>query len=194
MILGVVGRFGAGKDTVADYLKNLGFAHFSLSDIIREECKKHNLELSIPNLVKMGNSMRESDPGILAEIAKKRMKESGGEKFVVTSIRNAFEAEALKKYGKVNIIKIDAPFDLRYKRVTARKTHGSEMSPMQFYEREKEQLFGDAKKLSMLDVFRLADFVVYNTGSEGELNKKIDRVIDMIKARENESGRVRSHN
>lgn len=33
MIIGITGTISAGKETVADYLKKRGFAHFSLSNV-----------------------------------------------------------------------------------------------------------------------------------------------------------------
>jgi dephospho-CoA kinase len=183
IFLGIVGRFGSGKDTVADHLESKGFYHISLSDLLREKCRELNIELTVPNLVNMGNKMREINPGILGTIAIEKMKNSRSEKFIVSSIRNAFELEELRKFGDINILKIDAPFDVRYKRVSERKKKEDILSPMQFYNLEKEQVYGDAKKLSMMDVFKEADFVIYNTEGLEELYKKIENVLEIIKNR-----------
>jgi len=50
MIIGLTGRNGTGKTEVANYLKSKGFELISLSDILREEARKRNMDEKRDNL------------------------------------------------------------------------------------------------------------------------------------------------
>ena len=43
-VIGLTGTNAAGKGEVANYLKNQGYAYFSLSDAIRDELKKEDID------------------------------------------------------------------------------------------------------------------------------------------------------
>lgn len=46
MIIGITGTFAAGKDTVADYLKEKGFEHFSLGEELTDIANERGLAVS----------------------------------------------------------------------------------------------------------------------------------------------------
>ena len=75
MIIGLTGRNGTGKTEVANYLKSKGFELISLSDILREEARKRNMDEKRDNLIKLGNEMRKKfGSGILAIKAIEKIK------------------------------------------------------------------------------------------------------------------------
>ena len=70
MILGLVGKYGSGKDSAADILKEYGFKHYSLSDEIRRELKKKGIRETREALIAMGNMLRKNQGnGVLAKRA-----------------------------------------------------------------------------------------------------------------------------
>jgi len=96
IIVAVTGFYQSGKDTMADYLIKKGFFHISLSDILREECKKRKKYRGRDDLIKMGNELRlKHGNGVLAKIALKRAKNK--EKIVISSVRNVGEVKELRK-------------------------------------------------------------------------------------------------
>src|SRR3989338_4897545 len=120
MIIGITGLYCSGKDTVAEYLVEKGFAHISLSDILREQMKKMNIEITRDNLIKYGNDLRKLlGPGVLAEIAISRF--ARGDNYAISSIRSPAEAEVLNRFGDFVLIKVQAAASLRFKRILERK-------------------------------------------------------------------------
>ena len=84
-LIGLTGTNGAGKGEAASCFVERGYAYFSLSDVIREELRKENQEITRDNLIRMGNFMRQQfSPDILARRVAKKIKE----KAVIDSIRN----------------------------------------------------------------------------------------------------------
>ena len=74
MIIGLTGSLCAGKGEVADYLKSLGYAYFSLSDALREEAGKNNIDTTRNNLIILGNKLRkEYGNGVLAQKIKEML-------------------------------------------------------------------------------------------------------------------------
>ena len=57
-IIGLTGRNASCKGTVASFLKKSSFVYHSLSDTLRNELKRRNLEESRDNLIMIGNSLR----------------------------------------------------------------------------------------------------------------------------------------
>ena len=108
--IGVTGTFCAGKDTLANYLVKMGFEHISLSDMIREEARKNNLEITRENLRFLGNKLREEKGNaVLAEIAVTNMKKD--KDYVITSIRNPLEVKKLYSSKNFILVNVDAPIE-----------------------------------------------------------------------------------
>ena len=59
MIIGITGFYSAGKTEAIKFLTSKGFIPYSLSDVIREECKKENIELSEKQYLRI-NSISEN--------------------------------------------------------------------------------------------------------------------------------------
>ena len=85
MIVGLVGPSCAGKQSVIDVLtKELNFLSTSLSDSIREECRREGMEETRENLIATGNRLREEQGhGVLAKLAARKMLGQWRENWVV---------------------------------------------------------------------------------------------------------------
>ncbi len=176
MIIGLTGKNGSGKTMVVDYLKSKGFETFSLSDILREEIRKKGLVEERENLIKTGNELREKyGPGILAKLALDKVK--GKNKIAIDSIRNPYEIEELRKNKDFMLIGIDAPVELRYKRVVERKRVGENISLEQFIEIEKKENSEDEKKQQLNKCLEFVDEMIENVGGIGELHQKINFIL-----------------
>src|SRR3989344_698013 len=176
--IGVTGTFCAGKDTLANYLVKLGFEHISLSDIIREEVKKRNLELIRENLRDVGNKLREEHgSAILAERAIERMNKD--KKYVVTSIRNPLEIKKLYSSKEFILISVDAPIEERFRRLVAREEVRREdennLTFENFVDSEKKDMISDNKSgQNILSCIEMARLVILNDSDFDSFYKKID--------------------
>ena len=178
-IIGLTGRNAAGKGTVASFLKKSSFVYHSLSDTLRKELKRRNLEESRENLIQTGNDLREQGgPGVLADLMIDSLLSS--ENHIVDSIRNPFEVKSLRRVypsHKFVLISVDASPEIRYERLRSRNRLGDSSSWEIFLEQEKlEESNRDPNKQQLLATMGEADFNVDNSGSIEELENQI-RVI-----------------
>ena len=187
MIIGLTGRNASGKGEAANYLKEKGFVYYSLSDALREEATKRGSEHSRDNLIKLGNDLRAKFGAsyLAQQINKKIKKQQQGknknQNFVVDSIRSPFEAKELMKNKGFVLVGIDAPIELRFRRLLERNRLGDAKTLEEFKQQEqRENLKSDANQ--QLDAtFGMADKVILNEGVLEDLHKKIDDLIVEIK-------------
>ncbi|MDP7322448.1 MAG: AAA family ATPase, partial [Candidatus Woesearchaeota archaeon] len=117
MIIGLTGKNAAGKGELANYLKNKGFIYFSLSDALRDEATKQDLDHSRDNLIKLGTEMRvKFGKGILAVRINEKISELSGKDIVVDSIRHPGEIEELKKNDGFILIGVHTDAKIRFER------------------------------------------------------------------------------
>src|SRR3989344_8359714 len=122
MIIGVTGTLGAGKGSVAQFLVDKGFKHYSVRGFISEEIEKRGLEINRDNLVVIGNEMREKNsPSYIAERLYEMVQQDGANG-VIESIRAPGEVDALRKKGKFILIALDANPRIRYERAVKRQS------------------------------------------------------------------------
>ncbi len=179
MILGLTGKNASGKGEVAEYLKSKGFIYYSLSDELREEAKKRKLEPSRDNLTNLGNELREKHgPNYLAKKINDKIKENKNNNFVVDSIRSPFEAKELMKNKDFILVGIDAPVELRFKRLLERNRAGDIKTLDAFKEQEQRENLNNASNQQLDETFKLAEKVIVNDGTLEEFHKKIDDVIN----------------
>ena len=179
MIIGITGPNASGKDTVAGILEKKGFIHYSLSDILRDELKKLNREETRENLISIGNELRKKyNPSVLAE--KTIQKFEAGKDYVVTSIRNPREAEALLKQPNFHLVYLNAPIKIRYRRYDKEKISFKEFL-------NEERIIENSKKeheLRLNDCKKLANIELVNDSTLTQLRKKVDKMLDYLKETE----------
>ena len=177
MIIGLTGTNGSGKTVAADYLQSKGFAFHSLSDEIREELARQNRDATREQLIDMGNRLRaEYGPAVLAERIKAKLRLEGN--YVIDSIRNPYEVQALRSTGDFQLLHLDAPLDLRYERVRQRGGPRTPASRQEFVEQEQREMQSDNPASQQLQACHaLADETLLNDGSIEEFQRKLDAVV-----------------
>ncbi len=182
MIIGITGTFGAGKGTIVEYLKEKGFAHFSVRDYLIKEIKKQNLEVNRDNMVIVANNLREKhSPSYIIEQLYKKAEKTGKDS-VIESIRNIGEIKKLKQLGNFYLFSIDAYPKIRYERLSKRGTVTDNISFKEFLEEEKREMNNpDPNKQNISKCIEMADFRFQNNGSFEDLNKQIGKIMDLIK-------------
>ena len=163
MIIGVTGFFASGKDTVADYLtERHGFAHLSLSDMIRDRLRQEGREVTIDHLTEMGNRIRRDEgAGALGQMAVDAM--APQDRYVVTSIRHPAELEALRQRPPCLMFFVDAPIALRYQRSVRRGRGDDTMTFEEFAAAEARQMSTrDSSAQNLAACKDMADHVLIN--------------------------------
>jgi dephospho-CoA kinase len=147
---------GAGKSTVASFLKDKGFAVVTMGDVIREEAKRQGLEPTDVNLGKMMLKLRQDlGPGAVGQIVLQKLQRdhandnsSGGgggsnknsSNVVIDGIRSVAEVEVLKKVGHVRLLAIHASEDTRFNYLRRRGRADAPSDSNEFTGRDKREL------------------------------------------------------
>ena len=176
LIIGITGTFASGKDTIADYLEEKGFEHFSLSDELREIAKEKGIDPTRDNLRELGNASRdEFGPDYLPKRVLQRAK---SDKVLISSIRQPAEIEFLKKQEDFILIGVDAPIEMRFERLKKRNRPGDPRTLEGLKEKEEKEMQSKGKNCQKLhQCMQMADFTIANDGNYQELYKEVDRVL-----------------
>ena len=178
IVLGVVGKIGSGKDTVANYIGEHGFLVLNMADIFREMARREGYSTDRKTMQKL---RVEKGRTFLAEETVRVMKASEKDKIIVTSIRMSDDWIIIKKaFPAARLITVDASPDTRFERLASRerdKVNNRE----EFDEQEKrENEIYDFEK-----TFSMADYTISNEVTKKDLYKLLEDILKKIgKARE----------
>jgi len=179
LIVGVTGPNAAGKGEVSAYLRELGFAVHSLSDIVREEAAARGLPPEREHLIRIGTLLREEGgPGVLAARLIPRL----GARDVVDSIRNPAEVETLRRIPGFVLVGVDAPAQVRFARSRLRARPGDPESFAEFVAKEQQENSTNPAGQQLRATFGLADRVLENAGDLDALHHAVDRVLSAVGA------------
>ena len=170
MIIGLTGRNGAGKGTVADWFQQRGFAFTSLSDVIRADLRDRGLAITRDHLIVAGRRLRHNGgPGVLAERILELIPADAD--FVVDSIRNPAEVDVLRTRTGFVLLEVAAEERTRYQRMIARARSGDATSFEEFQRQEHAELqSADSAAQQLVATAAMADHVVPNDGPVAELH------------------------
>jgi len=179
MIIGLTSFLSAGKDTICNYLKEKDFEIHSCSDLLREECKTRNLEITRDNLQNIGNELRSKfGPNILAQKLATIIKKDLSKNYVVDSIRTPGEIEELKKLPNFVLVFIDVDSKIRYERAKERLKEKEHVdSYEEFIESEKKELTNNPNFQQLHKCKELADITLLNNKTIDELKKEISLLL-----------------
>ena len=176
MIIGLTGTNGAGKTVAAEHLRKKGFQFHSLSDVIREELAAGGLPPTRENLIAEGNRLRaECGPSVLAQRVGRKFRLD--QNYVVDSIRSPHEVRALREWGEFRLLHLDAPVDLRFRRVRERGGERVPASFEEFVEQERRELSSsDESRQQLRATWAEADETIENTGTRDEFSQAVTAV------------------
>jgi dCMP deaminase len=177
MIIGLTGTNGAGKTAVAEYLQSKSFHFHSLSDEISDELARQGKEATRANLIEEGNQLRaEHGPAVLAERVKAKLRPDWN--YVIDSIRNPYEVRALRAARDFRLLHVDAPVEVRYKRVRQRGGPRAPASFEEFVELERRELeSANPANQQLRATYELADLTVSNDGLLEDFQARLDQVV-----------------
>lgn len=183
MKLGLTGPIGSGKGEITKILIEKGFCYVSLSDIVREEAKKRNIELSRENLQNLGNVLRkEFGAGILGKIVREKIEEKSEKNWVIDGIRNPKEVEELRKIEDFYLIAVTAPLEVLIERVISRKRVEDPESLKEIREKILREIGDDQPEEGqrIKDCIAISDFTIANISSLAHLKKEVEKIIKTI--------------
>ncbi len=138
LVIGLTGSIGSGCTRIAQRLEaSHRLKVHSLSDILKEQGNERGRgpfesDTNSPEqrkiLQDLGDELRSTNQGVLAEIAIDRIRRavSQGEasSFVIDSIRNPGEVKALRSvFPRFFLVAVNAPWDVRWERVKRKFNH-----------------------------------------------------------------------
>jgi len=180
-IIILVGLSLAGKDTAANYFTRQGFFHLSLSDILRDICRKKFVYGGREDLIKYGNLLRRKyGAGYLARQAIKKARRRKKNKIVISSVRNPGEVKEFRKHGQVIILEVKALIKKRWQRAKRRNKIDDKVNFKKFENQETRERRGAAHQQQLDKVISMADFSVNNDQTKNHLYKQIKKVLAKI--------------
>jgi len=176
MIIGLTGTMGAGKGTVASYLKKKGFEYHSFSDVLREEAKKTNLDPSRINLQSLGNKLREKYKNV-GYLSTQLLQKIKTKKSVLDGVRNVAEISTLRQHKDFVLIGIDAPPKMRFDRMIKRQRKGDPNTFEEFKKLDDYENNGESPGQNISTCLENVDHLIINEGSIVELKLKIEKIL-----------------
>ncbi len=180
MIFGLVGKNGAGKGEVANFLQSIGYTYYSLSDIVREECRHRGLEVTRDNLIEIGTDLRRRHgPSILADRVLEKL--DPDKNYVIDSIRNPSEVHALRKRANFTLIQVDSDETLRFERIKNRNRESDPKTLEDFRRVESaETTRDDPARQQISATEELADTTVENNTTIADLHESTRRLLQRL--------------
>ena len=180
MIIGITGRIASGKTEIAEFLKLRGFSYITLSQIVREEVKKRNIEVTRKSLQDIGNEIRKNE-GAGGWVRRLLSMINPEEDWIIDGIRNPGEIVELRKLKNFVLISVDSPQERRYQRVLSRNKESDPKSWEGFLEADKRD-FGEADPLGQQvgKCIELSDFHVDNDSTLENFYEKIYEIFERI--------------
>lgn len=178
--IGLMGKIGSGKDTVADYLvEKHGFDMVGFGDVTREIAKEKGVKPTRENLLQIQKEKVDKYgidffPKKIADMIRKRKLE----KVVVNGVRRPEDAKTLKReFGNdFHLVLVETDPKIRFERMKERGRIGDpeEYNHFESQENKEMELFGLDK------TFKMAEKTIENNGTLEELYEETDRLISLL--------------
>lgn len=185
-MIGIVGANGAGKTTVCEHLKSIGFLHLSLADIVKFHIQQINTPLNRDVLVKEANMLKEKHGmDYLARRSYEKSVESNCSKIVFDSVRHPVEIDYLKQRGVI-MIGVETLLNTRYERIKNRNSDKDNVSFSQFEFQDNLERSGKSRGQYIDQCLSMCEVVIYNNLGIEELTSEINDVVDFIHSQVND--------
>ncbi len=174
IIVILLGFQGSGKDVGLDFLETEeNFVRCSASDYLREEARLQELPSDYDSLKDIGDSIRgEEGEGAVVRRAVERLIQNGARRIAVGSVRMVQELLGLKENYTTFTMVVEAPIELRRKRVFERNREGD---PKTLEEFRRRDLIDKRDGFELDKLFKLADITIKNRGTLDEYHENIRR-------------------
>jgi dephospho-CoA kinase len=172
-VIGTVGLPGSGKSEAATVAAELSIPVVTMGDVIREACRDRGLDPATHH-GEVAQALREENgPGAIADrslpIIQAALEDN--ETVVVDGIRSDTEVEIFEDaFGDdFVLVSIEAPFELRAKRLDLRGRDASEAEGGESLEHRDERELG----FGMGEAMAQADLTIENTGTLEQFHDRV---------------------
>jgi dephospho-CoA kinase len=179
-VLGITGRRGSGKDTVANYLsKKHGFRVLTFTDdVLAPMLKSMGKKITRENLIELGMDMRKTFGGNAALVP--TLCEMIGREglWVVSGVRFPGEVRYFRyNFGeKFRLVSVECAAKKRFERLKNRGTKGEKgMSYQEFMKIEKEPTEKPIDR-----VMKMAKFVLKNNRAKSDLHRQVEKLYQKL--------------
>lgn len=180
LILGLVGRKGSGKGTIAKILaERYGAKVFRFSAVLADILRRLALEETNENLVQLSETLRKGfGEGLLQHAILNDVRQTEMNLLVLDGLRRSQDLDGWDALGTFKIISVTAPLEVRYARLHERheKTNDATITFDEF-----KRLQTDAPtEITIADVEARATSHIDNRGSREELETKVRDLMHLI--------------
>lgn len=179
LIIGITGTLGAGKGTIVEYLiKKWNFRHLSVRGYLLKEIEKAGLPANRDSMVTVANKLRagNSPSFIVDELYKEAL--ISRENCIIESIRTPGEVMSLREKENFFLLAVDAKPELRFNRITLRKSETDSIDFQTFLDNEKREMDSDdPNNQNIRKCMQMSDYRFENNGTVRELEQRVDKVI-----------------
>ncbi len=179
-VIVIIGLPGSGKSVASKLLSRKGIPAYNSSHIIKEEVIKRGLELTVESEEHIARQLRkEHGMDAPARFLANSIENEKSDIICIEGFRNIEEAEYMERLGKIFLVEIRAPKNVRHERLIRR---GGPRDPK---DREAAE-WRDGKEIerglgNLLETEKYAKFVINNNGNLQSLEKSLDEILDKIK-------------
>ncbi len=168
---------GAGKATVVEVAKKLGYGIVVMGDEVREETKNRNLEPTPENVGRVMLELRkEGGPAAVAKRCIPKIEKMKAKVIIIDGVRSIYEADALKKhFPKFKLLAIHSSSETRFRRLFKRKRSDDPAKWETFMERDWREL-----RVGLGSVIASADIMIVNEGKREELKKEVTKFLEKV--------------
>lgn len=176
IILGLVGKQGCGKGTIADVLqKDYQAGYYRFSSILSDILNRLGIEKSRTNLIRISTVLRQSfGEDVLSYALESHVLQAPEDIVIIDGIRRPEDIVALEPLPQFKLISVDADPRLRFERMKGRgeKVGESNMSWEQFLADEQAPT-----EITIPLVMERATIKIENNGTQNELIAKVHEMM-----------------
>jgi dephospho-CoA kinase len=175
-VIAVCGMPGSGKEEFVQVAKSQGLYIVRMGDVVREEVKGRNLELTDQNVGQIANSERKTHGlGVWAERTIPRIK---GDFILIDGIRGDDEIHVFRSALKADfiLVGIQSSKEVRFERTKKRARSDAPVSWEDFCERENREI-----SWGIENAMAQCEHIIVNEGTLEEFQDKIRDFLKKVK-------------
>jgi len=173
LVIGVCGKIGSGKTTIANYLTEKGFDKVEMGDIVREEAVTRGIPLDRAGLEGLADEELRKDKEYWINKVIERVKDNDT---VISGIRALLEVKKFKAaFPNFYLIGVDIPAKVRFERLKKRGRVGDPETWEEFQKQES----AEEQQFDMSEVVETSDYKITGV-SYGEEYEQMDEILNEI--------------
>ncbi len=178
-IIAFTGKIASGKGRAIEHIiSRYGLPEIEYKLALKETFELFNIQASREMYQKLSRFLRETyGQDVIERAILKKIRQSYSHAILLGGLRRPSDFDRLKKLFDFYLVYIDSPVKQRYEwmRARLRDAGDAEMTYDTFLIKDQDEAEREIESLKTV-----ADFVIENTGTEQELFKKIDAILDPL--------------